>query len=274
MNINGWKYYNHAVIPDTPPHITPDTKPIEDGSIWKMKEKPLLARWETDFDCGYETNWWYVIKNKPFVLEEISSKERKSIRQALRKCYVKKIQPSEYVEQLYNCYLAAASKYENLGTVQTKEQFYFACEKGLTDYWGGFDAETGMLIGYMTVYDRETFAEIATAKFNPSYFGKQVSDALYYYILDYYLNECGKDYICSGSRNINHKTNTQEYKIRRFRYRKAYCKLHIVYNPRIRWIIKILYVFRKILFKMDFITFIHQINAVLQMEEIVRKDNE
>lgn len=31
-----WKYYNHAAIPTTAPHETPDMAPIVDGSIWKI----------------------------------------------------------------------------------------------------------------------------------------------------------------------------------------------------------------------------------------------
>ena len=60
--IKGWKYYNHAMIPATAPHKEVDTTPVKDGSIFEIKEKPILARWTSDWDCGYETNWWYVIK--------------------------------------------------------------------------------------------------------------------------------------------------------------------------------------------------------------------
>ena len=35
MQIDGWKYYNHASIPTTAPHEIPDISPITDASIWK-----------------------------------------------------------------------------------------------------------------------------------------------------------------------------------------------------------------------------------------------
>ncbi|MBQ5320181.1 MAG: hypothetical protein J6K17_13900 [Oscillospiraceae bacterium] len=271
MEIQGWKYYNHAAIPSTPPHKEPDLSPIEDKSIWKIDDKtPLLVRWTTEFDCGYETNWWYLIREAPFDIEEIPSKERKSIRSALKKCYIKKINPSEYIDELYLCYSSAFSKYENAGNMNEKENF-LNLKDNVIEYWAGFDNETNKLIGYITVSAYDMYAEIHTAKFDPDYFNRQASDALYYNVLNHYLNECGKKYICSGSRNINHKTGTQEYKIRRFGYKKAYCHLHIEYNPKIKVIIKILYKFRKLLMKMDKITLIHQINAVLKMEEIIRE---
>lgn len=31
-----WTYYNHAMIPSTPPNITPDLTPLKDGSIWHL----------------------------------------------------------------------------------------------------------------------------------------------------------------------------------------------------------------------------------------------
>lgn len=36
MQIDRWKYYNHAAIPTTAPHEIPDISPITDGSIWKL----------------------------------------------------------------------------------------------------------------------------------------------------------------------------------------------------------------------------------------------
>ena len=270
MNISGWRYYNYAAVPTTAPHEEPDLSPLEDKSIWKMNRTPLLARWTTDFDCGYETNWWYLIRSAPFNMEDVSAKERKSIRQALKKSYVKRIDPAEHIDELYACYLSAFSQYETADNLKSRNQFINLTSPSV-ECWGGFDTETDKLIGYMTVAVYDVYAEIQTAKFDPAYFKSQASDSLYYTLLSHYLEERGKQYVCSGSRNINHKTGTQEYKIRRFGYRKAYCRLHIEYNPKVKPIIKVLYIFRKLLRKLDKITRIHQINAVLLMEELVRE---
>lgn len=272
MEINGWKYYNHAAIPTTPPHVEPDLKPVQDGTIWRLDGNPLLARWTSDFDCGYETEWWYVIKDAPFDLSDISSKNQKSIRQALRKCDVKKVNIEDYSEEIYECYKSAYSKYENADNMLTKEEFFelCKCQNDSVEYWAGFDKETGKLIGYFMIEVKEVFVEIKIAKFNPDFLKKQVSDALYYTILDYYLNIEKKQYVSSGTRSINHKTNTQEYKIRRFGYRKAYCQLHIDYNPKIKYLIRVMLVFRKLLMKFDNITLVHQINSLLLMEEIAK----
>ena len=80
MNIKGWKYYNHAGIPSTPPHVPINLEPIEDGTFWKMRGGTIqLVRWHSDWDCGYKTNWWYCIKDTPFDISALKSKRRYEI---------------------------------------------------------------------------------------------------------------------------------------------------------------------------------------------------
>lgn len=79
-------------------------------------------------------------------------------------------------------------------------------------------------------------------------------------------------YICDGSRSINHETHFQDYLEKYFGFRKAYCHLHVKYNPKIKWLIKFLFPIRKALLAFDGIGFVHSINSVMKMEEICRSD--
>ena len=272
MKIAGWKYYNHAAVSTAAPHEEVDLAPISDGSIWNLDGSPILARWTSNFDCAEETNWWYVIREAPFDIEAISPKERKSIRQALRKCYVKRQLLSENTKALYECYITAHRKYLKADKASTYEEFDEWCRKNSErlDCWCGYDNETNLMIGFITVQPFESHADSVTAKFNPDYSNRQVSDALYYCILEYYLNELKLRYVSSGTRNILHQTNTQEYKIRRFGYKKAYCKLNVAYSPKIKWAVKLLFPFRRALALFDSVKICHKINGVLKMEAIVR----
>ena len=128
------------------------------------------------------------------------------------------------------------------------------------------------MVGYITVNEHGEYAEICQAKFHPEYLNIQVSGAMYFSVLSYYLKQNTIEYVSSGSRSINHVTNTQAYKERNFGFRKAYCKLHIVYNPKICWIIKAIYPFRKFFKKLDSYRIIHLINSILLMEEITRNN--
>ena len=271
MSIQGWKYYNHAMIPTTAPHEPVNLDALNSKSFWKENPKALLARWTTDWDCGYETNWWYCIRDGRINIEDLPRQARKDIRKGLKNCNVRMISYCEYVAQLYSCYEAAWRHYKNVGNPMTLAEFReFYDHNPELIFWAAFERESGKLIGYMTVDDNKDYAEICQAKFHPEYLKIQVSGAMYFTILSHYLEMDTIAYISSGSRSINHVTNTQDYKERTFGYRKAFCRLHIVYNPKIRWIIAILYPFRKVLEKLDSCRAVHLIHSVLCMEEIVR----
>ena len=269
-----WRYYNHAAIPTTAPHELVDTTLVTTGAIWhQLKQEPLMAKWISDFDCGYETNFWYCIRDGKFDLSTLSSSARKNINRGFKKVRIEKINPVEHAEAIYKVYEEACKKYENFGAITLKETFI----KGLAHkpdnlvYYGGFEVESDMMVGWLNVVEHDIWCEIQSAKFWPEYQNTRVSDALYATVLDEYLNKQNKQYVSSGSRNISHSTNTQEYKEIHFGYRKAYCKLHVAYNPKIKWIIKLIYPFRGLLKKLDRIGIVHQINSVLKMEEIVRQ---
>ena len=66
-----WHYYNHALLPNCPPPRENLEEAIfaelSDRQLWNENgNKALLARWTTNFDCGYETNWWYCIKDESY----------------------------------------------------------------------------------------------------------------------------------------------------------------------------------------------------------------
>lgn len=267
MEIKNWRYYNHAAIPTTPINSDPDLTPVNDNSIWNLGEKsPLLVRWTTDFDCDYKTNWWFVIKYAPFQFDLLEAKARKHIRQALKKNDVKIINPEEYAEELCEVYNKACASYKGYsGTCLTKKDF----TKNITDdYFASFNKENGKLIGYMKCRRFGDYVETVVSKYDPEYLNRRASDAIHYAVLDYYLNQNNYKFVSSGSRSIEHITNVQDYKISTFGFKKAYCKLHIKYNPKIKWLIKILYPFRNIIGKFKNISVLSKVYSLLKMEEL------
>ncbi len=274
--IPGWKFYNHAAIPTCAPHEMPDLTPLKDGRIWHIEgKKPLLVRYTTDWDCGYDTGWWYLIREAPFDIDTLSKNSRKHIKEAFRKVRVEKIDPKKYIEALYECYYQAFLRYKQADNEDSYESFRNRCEK--SDFWGmvfwaGFAQDSGKLVGYMMLEPHENWVEIYTSKFHPDYLKLRVSDALYAFVLDYYLNHQKKKYVSSGSCSINHVSNTQEYKEQHFGYRKCFCLLHVLYKPFYKWIFKLLFLLRGFVSILGRrFTLIHRIAAVLKMEEIVRK---
>ncbi|MCQ2190368.1 MAG: hypothetical protein MJY63_01830 [Paludibacteraceae bacterium] len=271
--ISGWIYYNHAVMPTTAPHEEPNINPIKDGSIWTLSKngkKPLFARFTSNFDCGVDTGYWYVVKNPPFVFEDLDKKYQKNVLRALARCDVRRIDAVAEFESIYEVYEAAVNNYQNIDNKTSKERFHRGVQIDGLEYWGAYDKQTGKLAGWMSCQNNGDWTETISAKYHPELQSLRPSDAIHYAILNHYLNDLGQRYISSGTRNLNHKTNVQDYKIKNWHFRKAFCKLHLVYRKDINIIIKLLYPFRNLLMKFDNITAIHQLNSVLLMEKINR----
>jgi hypothetical protein len=272
MEIDGWKYYNHAAIPTCAPHEEPNLEPIINGAIWRIGGHPLMARWTSDWNFGEESEWWYLIRKGPFNIDELSKKSKKSIKKSLELCEVKNIKFKDYAEQIFQVYTEANTRYikqdNKLSNLEFMD-FYNSFDESV-DIWAAFSKETGRMIGYKVCKVYLSYVDLLISKYSPDYLKLRVSDALTYTVLDYYLNNKNKYYVYSGSRSINHVTNVQEYYQEHFNFEKIYCKLHIKYRFLFGILIKIIYPFRKIINKLDVNTFAHQVNAILKMEEIKR----
>lgn len=274
MQIDGWKYYNHAAIPTSAPHEIPDTSPITDGRIWKIGGgTPLLARWTTEFDCGYETNWWYVIKDTPFDINELKAKRRYEINKGNKNFHVEEINPSEWVENIYDVAVAAYATYpESYRPNVLHDQFVSDVKKwNFYKVYGAYSVEDKSLCGYACLRKTGSYIDFCVMKADPEKERLGVNAAIVYKILedhDEFLMSGG--YICDGARSIQHETAFQDYFEKYFGFSKAYCRLNIIFNPKYSFIIRIAYKFRRLLNKLDFVPVIRKANALLKMEEINR----
>lgn len=278
--MNSWKYYKNSAIPTYYPTQEPDLAPIEDESIWKMFDKPLLfARWTTDFDCGSETNWWYVIKDTPFDISSLKSKRRYDINKGIKNFDVRQIHPVEHKNKLLeiqiDAYMAYPAKYR---PTINEDVFLNKTVYTWTEYvvLGAFYRETDELVGYALLTKEDAhYVDFMVLRVMQKYEKYAVNAAIVEGIMRYFhdfLSDGGV--LCDGARSVFHETAFQDYLEKNFGFRKAYCKLHIAYNPKIKWIIKCVYPFKKILYLFDSIGIIHKINSVLKMEEIVRECHE
>lgn len=273
MEIKGWQYYNHAAIPITAPHIPVDLSPVEDGRIWKLGgHKPLLVRYITDFDCGHETNWWYIIKDTPFDINALKAKRRYEINKGIRNYEVRKIDPLLYQEALCDVAFAAYEGYQAAHRPScTRESFIARVENRwpLFDLYGAFDKETDALCGYARLRLKDKYIDFAEMKTIPACERKGINAALVNGVLNAYdavLAEGG--YLSDGSRSVNHETAFQDYLEKYFGFRKAYCKLHIRYKGMWGCFINCVYPFRKLILRLDRIGPIHLVNSLLKMEEM------
>lgn len=273
-----WEYYNHALVPTTPPHVTPDTSWMNDRKRWKELADghyPLFARWTTDFDCEEETQWWYCIKDDSFDLASLKSKRRNTINRGLKNVDVRLIVPEEYVNALTDVNLAARKGYgeifcEEEERIRLKKTFCTTKAEGcIIEYIGAFLKESGQLIGYGIYEIYPEWVSQSVIKTHPDYLKYDVNAAMVYFAVNRYMGtQFSVKYISNGSKNISHETNYHEYLMKYFGFRKAYCRLKIQYRRPVVFIVKILYPFRGYIYKFPKSKLLNNITSVLKMEEI------
>lgn len=271
-----WKYYNHAAIPTTAPHEEADLEQVKNGEIWKLDgHTPLLARWTTDWDCGYETTCWYTIQDKPFDIMSLGSSSRKRITRGLKNFDCRRIDPKEYAEAMAEVTIKDRETHPEATRVyESKEELAEKYKNTDLITHAAFDKEDGVLSAFHMIQDNGSYFVMVQGKSLPQKQKKQVNAALIYtYISDIGQEYKNGKYLSNGIRNFNHQTNFNEDLCKYYGFRKAYCHLHIEYNPKIRWAIPILFPLRRMLLNFDKNKLLHAVNAVLKMEEICRGDS-
>ncbi len=263
-----WKKYNGALVPDGAPHTLPTPQDVEAAK--KMGGYRFIT-YVTDFDCAEETPWWYVIKDTPLIPEELHAKKRYKITRGLRFADVRKIDCREYGTELYRCFIKAQERYEAFQNEVTEEAFLKGLQKDDAEYYGAFFRESGELIAYAKNVMYDDCLSLSVMKLDPDYLKYEISAALVYQIVHDYVNQGDYKYVSDGQRAIRHKTNIQDYLEHNFGFRKAYCRLHMVYSPMMKAVVTLLYPLRKWVEKLaGKRVFLNNVASVLKMEEIHR----
>lgn len=263
-----WKRYHGTIVSTKPPHIEPSQEDLDRAR--KMRGYRFIS-YVTDYDCEEELPWWYIVKDSPIILEEIPSNRRYKIKKGLRYVTVRKINCRDYGEELYSCYQKAQERYKAHTGHISKERFLENLRNDKNEYYGAFFLETNQLVAYIKNIVYEDCVSLSVIKYDPDYLKYQVSAALTYCVVSDYINERHFQYVMDGHRAIRHKTNVQEYLEYYFGFRKAYCRLNLIYSPSMKVAVNSLYPFRKILDKIAGNgVFLNNIASVLKMEEIRR----
>jgi hypothetical protein len=270
LNHINWSLYNGALVPEAPPHAE-IMLTGEQAKKLLRKSKAYFLRWPSDYDCGFETEWWYIVRDKGFNLDELSSKRRLEIKKGLNRCIVKKVDAEYIAKNGYEVFARAFASYDTFQKHARQEEF---CNRMMSrqgnpiyDFWAAFNKNDGKLIAYFMNRVGAEYCMYSTGKFNPDYLSDNVHHALVYEMTNYYINELGLKYVSAGARSISHKTNVQEFLIHKLHFRKAFCKLNVIYNPWVRFMVNILYPYRNVISKID-TDVCNKITVLLRQEKI------
>lgn len=264
-----------------------------------MQTKSLFARYYTDSQLitpPYERTceskseksiddtylWWHCVKDDPIYLEQLNTKQRYRINKGIRLNEIELVDTQtikDCIDELYDLLVDSFSDYPEAYRPKSDlrpyaESFIATSAESDNDVWFVRDRESRKLVGMSYCRLHNNVVELKVVKVRPSYLKNEVNAALGYAICRHYLNDLQMKYINDGERNIRHQTNYQDFLERVLNFKKAYCKLHVVYHPLLKPIIKILYPFRKIIGKLGQNNpLIYNVFSVLMQEEIVRKSN-
>ncbi len=271
MEITGWTYYNHAAVPSTWPHEDVNIEPIKNGSIWKIcGGTPALVRWTSDFDCPNETQFYWCIKDDTFDISKLKAKRRYEINRGIKNFEVRIIDPRQYVDEIYEVYLESLKGYPDGTIPDSKDKIIETANRAWSQaecrFFGAFEKSTGRLCGYCDIYERGKYIPISSMKSRVDCEKQGVNFAIVYGIIEWFnpLTQKGC-YLCDGARNVFHATHFQDFLIKYFEFRKAYCKLHIVYRPLVKWCVFVLFPIRG-MFENAKNKRLRMIHSVLKME--------
>lgn len=283
MNKSEWLYHNRSISPQKPPHVgLSDFDAIESGEMWRTFPKALRLSYISDWDCDEETDFWYIIKDTPFDIMSLKAKRRYEITKANKNFTVRLILSDDSIDELYDVYIESLRGYKNAipmtesafrilmnGVFHDDSTFFGGREMLL---YGAYDND-GRLCGYAHLIKYKDCMLFSQLKTRPSAESKGVNAAICNKILVDSESDLstGRFYISDGARNLYHETHFQDYLQKYFQFRRAYCRLNVIYPKRMKWIISLLFPFKNMFVKFDGISMIHAINAVLKSEEIARK---
>lgn len=232
----------------------------------------FFARWTSDFDCGYETGWWYEIKDTPLDLAGLKAKRRYEIRKGEKNFRVEEIDPAGRMDDFLRVTTAAYSGWPEKYRPRVDAASLSALldRSGGKRIWGGFDRDSGALCGYAVLIEHPEYAEFSVLRCDPACEARGINAAMVAAVITAYQDWLGPGfYICDGARAIRHETAFQDYLEKYFDFRKAYCRLHIRYRFPVGLAVRVLYPFRRWISAGSGLG--SQIAAVLRMEELARR---
>jgi hypothetical protein len=259
------------IIPVGPPLMDYSISGDQAHRLMKKAPGSLMVRYtyvpkETS---GCE-DWYAVICDNFKDLDALGRNYRYQIKRGLTNCSIRQVDAGFIAKCGYEVYNSAFSRYQGLikpiGIDDFRNMINATIDfDDLYHYWGAFYNDRLIAYAVMVIYGDEA-ADMSVLKFHPEYLRYYVSDALIYTICKHYLQNNPLQYINDGFRSIYHKTNFQQFLIRKFLFKKAYLGLGVTYKSFFYCLLKATYPLRNLLSKAN-----NDLKAIYLLEEIRKK---
>ncbi|MCK5173260.1 MAG: hypothetical protein KAR47_07705 [Planctomycetes bacterium] len=268
-----WYEYSGFMMPAYLPHRFPEIGDDLAKQVVRISGKPF-ARWARKYGQVENTAWWWVVRRGKYSMQQCSSKTRNQIRRGYKNFHAKKIEPDEILDHGYNICQKAVQRYKKdifLPSQQGFERKVQAARR-FTDSFEFFGVyQDRQLVGFAENYIQDGGVFWESIWYEPRSLSEYCSYALIDTMLNYYLNERMVDYVMDGCRSIHHKTNIQDFLIRKFGFAKEYALLQIAYSPLMKTAVNLTYPLRSplsFLGQRSRSSLLDKVNAMLLQEHI------
>ena len=185
---------------------------------------------------------------------------------------MKIIDKTDLLKDGYSVYIKAIKRYSVVLNKKSYSDFKDEIESldSSWEIWGVYCNLNKQLVAYSLNRNADDYCDYSTIKFDPLFLKDYSSYILYYSMNKYYLEEKKVKYVSNGTRSISHQTNIHDFLIEKFKFRKAFCKIELVYKRKINFLVKFLYPYR-LIFSLIPMNFFRKIYVILFQEEIKRQ---
>ncbi|WP_297812646.1 hypothetical protein [uncultured Methylophaga sp.] len=260
-------------MPLSPPENLAEFSESEAENLLKNK-KGFLIRWESDFDELSISPWWHVIKDRPEAMVNLPKKTRYSIRKASELYFAKAVSLQRIIDDGYPVYRRSYERYDTHEPMLSETDFCEAVQNlpKQTEWWGIFERETDRLVAFSENYIESDTCFFVSMWLEPDAMKKFAGYLLFHEMELHYLDVRGFKYVSDGARSLSHDTNIHDFLMRKFNYRKAYSRLHVVYRNWLGLAIKLAYPFRNVIYRLPLNLF--RKASVLLRQESIRRQSE
>ena len=257
-------------------HIGPiqlDYSLTEDQAHKLLKKFPggLLVRFTEGFDIPNNSEEWYAVICDNFKdLGDIRHESRRAIKRGLENCDVRQVDADFISKCGYEVYASAFSRYQDVIKPLDKNEFTRTINTTIPfddiyHYWAVFHKKKFIAYSAVAIYGDDE-AEISAVKSIPEYHKLYPSNVLFYTMNKHYLANNSMKYVNAGYRNIFHKTQIQDFLIKRLSFKKSYMNVGIIYNSKYKYFVKVTYPFQRMLSRYS-----HKLKAIFLLEDIRRQ---
>jgi hypothetical protein len=273
-----WIVYQGIGVPSNP--VFHDAPPLSNRGEKCQELGVPLIRWIEDWDRPLLSSFYGVIQDRHCDLPELKSQVRYEVKRASRNFHFTELSLSEILNEGFELYISSFKTYDTYLKPMSKKEFtdsyskYNTCGKNdIARFFGIRETSSKSLVcyAYGIHYSKGNYFDLKVVKFDPEQQKNNISELLFFGIGEQLLSLEKMSFIFDGFVSMAHKSSIQEYLIRKFSYRKAYCKLCIYYKLYIRLFVLFTYHFRGLAkYASRYSVIFHKISILLSQEELAR----